>query len=52
MQYSVRMCVRELHHPDIVTRQAQRSAEAINHAARQVLYEINGLPETLRFNTP
>lgn len=36
----------EPYYSDIVGE--QRPTEAINHAARQVLYEINGLPETHR----
>lgn len=37
----------EPYYSDIVTGE-QRSTETINHAAQQVLYEINGLPETHR----
>lgn len=36
----------EPYYSDIVGE--QRPTEAINHVARQVLYEINGLPETHR----
>lgn len=46
MQYAI-FRMNKPHYSDIITGE-QHSREAINHAAWQVLYEINGLPETHR----